>query len=443
MFTFKRTNFLIETICLIAAIIVAGVLLRPEDPCWTHIPASPFWLVTLMIPLRYGSPAGLIAGGACALVHLAAYGEFSFSILQENVFLSPSSLLLPAGFLITGHFVGESVHAGQMRTEHLRSEMSRLQADKEALSSEFASLEQAYRQVEGQVAGESDSLYTLLRSVTAFDAAEPHNIPKVIDTLLHRFLKSGTFAYWQLRDGGCRQVYPLDRQMIMPALGRIALEQGRIVTAREFPAESAQEGFDIAGAFRLGEDDSGEAHVLAAGEIAFPSWHSRLDRIFAAILREVRHAQARHEQNDALERKLPFEKKLRLAGETFLRQHVYNAVLLQQRNNGVSSLVFLHPCPPHNHDQRLLTIIASALRCLLRNSDTKAYLRESEFFAIFLPDTALTGAQMATEKLRAMLYRLDLSIDGKPVQFCFCLREIRTTDELQKIMQELQEGKVL
>lgn len=437
----RKTNPYLESAILLVLIAAAGFVLYPQDPFWTRFPASPYWLIVLMIPLRYGSPYGLVVSAGCALLQLVAYSGFSYDTLRSDVFLHPHCLLLPGAFLIAGHFIGEAVYASFKRNEFHAQEMQKLQADKERLYSEFAALEQSYRQVEGQVAGESDSLYALLRSLPALDTVQPFALPKAVESLLRRFIKANQFAYWKKLNGNWRQIYPQESSVPLPSLGTVALREKRIVTAKEYPSAAEGDSFEIAGVFTLNE--GAETHLLAAGNIQFIFWHKRMERIFSAILREVRLAQGRFLHQGILDYQTPFEQHWKLSGETFMRQHVENEVRLQHRAGGTSALLFLAPQSPMQHDSNLLTILASVLRNLLRTSDTKAYLRDNGFFVAFLPKTNHAGAENAAQKVLSALEALHLTYANAEIRYQVLVREVGTLEELNAIKADLQEGKLL
>ena len=57
-----------EGVLGMGAVVLAGVLLRPEDPLLLTVHPHPLWAIILLVAVRYGNPAGfLCAALSCAL----------------------------------------------------------------------------------------------------------------------------------------------------------------------------------------------------------------------------------------------------------------------------------------------------------------------------------------------------------------------------------------
>lgn len=426
----KKIAPYIELGLLLLAIPVAGVLLNPTDPLWTRFAPSPYWLPVLLMALRYGNPPGLVAAIACSAMHMAGACGFGLSTLYEIIFLQPESLLLPGALLLSGHFIGESIHSCRKRAEFYRDQLEESGRTIDELEKQRTNIEQTYRQLEGQIAGESGSLYSLLHAFENLSHARQNDIPRIANTLLTRYVRADKAAFWKQVHGGWQRLYPAGPECAAPALLETARREKQTVTARDYPREAQHGDCQIAGVFEAGE----QLYGLSAGDIQFSIWHGRLEKIFHAILQQTRLAYIRCTQERLLSDRQPIDSDLGLAGEAFLRQHVHKALLSQQRAGGVSALLFLRPATAMREDQRLLAIIASALRCLLRASDAKAYLHEARTFAVFMPNTPEIGAELARDKLLQELRGLALAGPSGPVEYSVRLHALTGARELDPLL---------
>lgn len=426
----KKAAPYVELALLLLAIVASGLLLNPDDPLWARFQPSPYWLPVLLMALRYGNPPGLTAAAVCAVLQMAGACGFNLPVFYENIFLRPESLLLPGALLLSGHFIGESIHSCRRRAEYYRAQFEESGRTIDDLEKQRANIEQTYRQLEGQIAGESGSLYSLLHAFEALEHARQGDIPRIAATLLTRYVRADKTAFWRHEHGVWRKLYPADSADAVPALLETARRENQTVTARDFPREAQNADCQIAGVFHADERTYG----LSAGEIQFSVWHGRLEKVFHAILQQIRLAHIRCAQERLLNDRQPIDSDLGLAGEAFLRQHVHKALLSQQRSGGVSALLFLRPVATMREDERLLTIIASALRCLLRASDAKAYLHEARTFAVFMPNTPESGAELARDKLLQELHGLALAVPAGPVEYAARLHTLTGARDLDPLL---------
>lgn len=403
----QKKNAYTELLFILAAIITTGILFKPEDPLWTHFNPSPYWLVVILIALRYENPAGIVAGICCALIQLVGiYEHFNFNYIKESVFINADDLLLPGAFVITGYYCGECIFSAHKRTDFHIKDKFKIKKRAESLERDLNSMEKSYRQLEGRIAGDTDSLYQLLSDLKRLELYEGMDLPALTTSIIERYTDSAESSYWRYSNEKWKCLFPLEKHKKAPALLEKCLEENRCVTVKEFPTLSTDNDCDIANVILKTED--GTAFALCANKIKFSSWHSKLTNIFKAISHSTSIVLKRQLNDIEAGLTLPLEKALKLSGEHFFRQHVQKALLTQERKGGESTVLFLRPSCKYINDKRILTVIASVLRCCLRNSDSPAFLMDAKVFAVFLPETPITGATIATKKIAQAIDNLGI-----------------------------------
>ncbi len=438
----KKRNAYLELLALLGVLFAVGYLIHGDDWFWGKASPSPYWIIIILISLRYGNPPGVISGVACAAFQIMAFCNFSFSVLRENIFLEPAVLLTPGIFIAAGLFIGEAVHSAVKRGDFLAGKLEKCRERVDNLERDRNEIEKSYRQIEGKVAGESNTLYHLLSSLNLYGECEQSELPAIISTLCQRFIHARDCDYWmknKAEEWVC--IYPQAAdQHKMPKIGEIALAEKRVVTSRDYVAHAGEDDCDMAGIIKIKTPGSNiiSEHLVTVNRIKFSKWHSRLETIFSFLLHEAEIVHNRIELEKALDYKMPFEKELRLEGVSFVRSHVQKALLAQERSGGVSSVFFLSiVSDAHKNDIRIYAVIASALRCLLRVSDVAVFLPEVNTFAAFLPDTDVEGAKIAYDKLMQRVNELDLDAGQEKLRCNVDYHELSERGQFDEILHKL------
>ena len=171
---------------------------------------------------------------------------------------------------------------------------------------------------------------------------------------------------------------------------------------------------------------SGEEAAVEAMRIGAQDYilKGSLARLGAAVERELREAEVRRERQRQSERMayLAYHDELtELPNRTLLNDRLHQSILTARREARPLAVLALdldgfkeiNDSLGHHTGDRVLQVVASRLRSVLRESDTVARLGGDEF-AILLPHTDTAGAELAASKLLQEI-EAPMVIEGRPL----------------------------
>ena len=171
---------------------------------------------------------------------------------------------------------------------------------------------------------------------------------------------------------------------------------------------------------------SGEEAAVEAMRIGAQDYilKGSLARLGPAVERELREAEVRRERQRESERVayLAYHDELtELPNRTLLNDRLHQSILVARREARSLSLLALdldgfkeiNDSLGHHAGDRVLQMVASRLRVILRESDTVARLGGDEF-AILLPHTDTSGAELAATKILQVL-ETPMIVEGRPL----------------------------
>ncbi len=223
-----------ELAVMLVVILALGFFAHRSDPFFVHVDPSPWWVPVLLMSVRYGMPFGPAAGAACAGLHLCGLSHEGLW-LRESFQLGGYELLVPMLYVLVGGFVAGAIEQLDRRHDvtvaQLRDTRSRL----EVIDSKRGELEQAYRQVEGRLAGRADAAVAVIDQARHLTAADPDEIYAGLVGLLTPILDAQRVSVWRPNaDGVFHRILPsIDATALLPALAQAVLNEGRVLSAAE------------------------------------------------------------------------------------------------------------------------------------------------------------------------------------------------------------------
>ena len=219
--------------------------------------------------------------------------EFSASIatsgysIKDALFLDPSKLLTIAVYIALGHFIGESVHSRMKKSEFFQklSEDNKKLAD--TFSGEKTEIENKYRQLESNIAAESKSSYSFIKSLTKFETLEFHMIGEYAAELVCKFFSAQSVEYWIKKENTWRRVYPESEKRDNLKVPELVIKSEEIndwATCRDYPELATQDGLDLAMCYC--STRTHEYHAITCVDIPFTEWGLQLEDRLRAVMRE-------------------------------------------------------------------------------------------------------------------------------------------------------------
>jgi GGDEF domain-containing protein len=415
-----RTSECVEAVAGVLLVTAIGLAL-PGHWGLLDVQPHPYWLVVLAIGVRYGLPAGYVAGGLSAASYLALSW---FAPRERATPFGAHDLLQPLLLLAGAVVIGEIAEARRRRlveAERVGAETSA--ALDEALTRYRATLE-VKSELEKRIVGQPASVMTLYETAKQLETLDRARLYPAILNLLTTVVGVEACALYVRNPDGFRLHSALPASGAQRALtldtseGVIAqsIRERRLVTVRDRlradgPAGLADEPALMAGPLL---DHAGELSGLVVVEkLPFLKFSPTSVRLCNLILDWASTAlQNATLYEDTLVRAVDHD----LTG-AFTPQHTLKVLrdeLLRARRYGLPFAVVviqaqgLAEASGARHDD-LLRALGQAFRACLRSVDIIGHHAEPDTFVLALPVTPLEGARVIAERVADELRMQGLS----------------------------------
>lgn len=400
-----------EALLMVGMILALGLIVRRGDPLFITLSPHPLWAVVLAMAIRYGSPTGALVGALCAAAHLVALYLMTGLQMEYAFQMEVRQIIVPLLYVAVGYIVGEATRSRILRGDHFRNQF--LEMRQRLLTSEDRrkELEQAYRQLESRVAGQTNTVISLYDSAKQLNSIEREEIYAGLLALLKVHLDVERAGIWVAEsDGQFRRVAPPGGPaMPMPALGQAAFQQGQVVSARELFAqqEARPESGLLAGPLRAGESQI-EA-VVVVESMKFAGFTHTTIRMFDLLLDWASNSLANATRLVEARSHDVFDTDLNLRSETYLLTRGQEELSLAARRNSAVSVLLCRmegEMLPATR-RRLEVAIARVFQLETRLSDVVAYFEGQQAFVLLLPDVTKDRATVVSRRLEERLRQFD------------------------------------
>ncbi len=200
---------LAETVVGLAIALSLSYLLRPDDPGFMTVQPHPFWIIVLLISIRYPLVESFTCTAIIASTHIlfllgpeSATYQFS-TIGLFAVFSDPLLFLVVAGFV--------SGYSQRLldRTLVLRRQLQERDQRIFELRDQHVAVEQALRQLEDRIASGSSSILDLFSELAATRTMNREQMKRSLLDILGRYLRAEQARYFDVEHGQLRPRYML------------------------------------------------------------------------------------------------------------------------------------------------------------------------------------------------------------------------------------------
>lgn len=173
-----RWGAIAETIAFLIAARAINHYLFPDDPGFMSVQPHPFWLIAVLIPLRYRLAESLISAILAAALYVAPIvfpkeGIFYFSSLSIfETFKIPILLVFVCGI------ISDYTDALHKRIDALRGQLDKRMDELKALEGTNEAVNQALKRIESRIAGQMSSVMDLFHTLSRTSRMSPGQIKK-------------------------------------------------------------------------------------------------------------------------------------------------------------------------------------------------------------------------------------------------------------------------
>ena len=212
-----RWSSVIETLILAAAILIVSRTLHPEDFGYLSVYPHPFWVIIILISIRYVFKESMV----CALIAAAVYSFFVVFPARDVFHFSAINLFSdfkdPLLFLITAGFISGFTQHLFERTEVLRSQVRERDKEIERLHDQNEASTHALRRLEARIAGEFTNILDLFEALSRTKQMSSDQIKHNLLEVLKHYLNVEQSSYYDVERDQLVRSHSLGADSVGPA----------------------------------------------------------------------------------------------------------------------------------------------------------------------------------------------------------------------------------
>jgi hypothetical protein len=227
----------LEAILGVAAILLLGWLV-PGHWGLLGLQPHPLWLVVVAIALRYGPPAGYLAGALSG----AAYWFLVWASPQSRFEPVETSAMVEVFLMfLAGVLISEAVGAGHRRADYLEHQLQKYELDLEDLRRRNEQSTAVIGELQKRIVDKGASVANVRELAAMFSSSQPQSLHRALLHCLVKELGAEACALY-LKGPDNHLQYTLGYPEILPGrektadecgLVALALREGRVVTLRD------------------------------------------------------------------------------------------------------------------------------------------------------------------------------------------------------------------
>ena len=190
----------VETIVGLSALTAVDWSLFQGDPTFGGANPNPFWLVVVLIAVRYGALPGYFAGFMSALVYLTlAVLRGGLAFLEGP--LSMQVLLDPVLFLLVGAIIGEMRESNKRAYKNLALKYGEVETSVQDLAQRYLASMELSRELERRIASQTSTVMTLYKAAKSLENLEMKTLSSSVLELTASFIEAEACALYLRHNG--------------------------------------------------------------------------------------------------------------------------------------------------------------------------------------------------------------------------------------------------
>lgn len=418
----------LETVLFLALALGLDVTLF-DGMRYRDVSPHPFWVIILLVCLRYGTTEGLMTIVLCTATLLV--GNLPEPTINQDMFdYTLSVSRLPLLWLMIGVLVGELRNRQIRERDQLREDLNIADRQNETLTTSYEKLSRLNEDLESRVAGQLRTVISIYQAARKIERLGAADVLEGVADMVRSLMQPQKFSVFLLEDGGgLRAVvsdgwkeddhyarhYTPDSSLYAAVVG-----ERRILTVTD-PRD--------AGVLRHDGLVAGPMHSATTGEVIgmlkieampFSAFNIGALENFRTVCEWVGTAYANARLYETAKTESMINPELGLMSDGFLTRQTELMTSLARRLNFDVALLTVREAAGirDNPDEarKVARALGEAVQNSLRRTDM-AFDRQSSHggYAILLPNTPADGAQIALDKMTQDLMEHLKDLDPPPV----------------------------
>lgn len=196
-----RWSSVLETLLFMAVVLLFNYVIHPEDPGYLSVRPHPFWVIVLLISIRYVFRESIL----CALLAAGVYVFHILLLSGSTFYFSAISLYsdfkTPLLFLIVAGFISGYTQHLLERTQVLRRQLDERKQEIDVFKDRYRATAQALHQLETRIAGEFTGILDLFAELARTKQMDSAQIKNGLLEVLVRYLDVEQASYYDIERG--------------------------------------------------------------------------------------------------------------------------------------------------------------------------------------------------------------------------------------------------
>jgi hypothetical protein len=192
----------LETLFFLAVCLLINYLFFPGDMGYLKVSFHPFWIIIILIPIRYGLAEGLVSALCAGVCY------YLFAIY----FASNYGLVYPLLFILTAGILGQNRDVLDRRYDRLETRLKAMSDKLEA----FKKRETAYRDTldhfERTIATQFSDAMDMFREQSIAKDMSPEEMKRYLLKMVKKILDADKCAYFEIIDNHCYKIYDVTQK---------------------------------------------------------------------------------------------------------------------------------------------------------------------------------------------------------------------------------------
>lgn len=418
-------SWLIEVVLGLVLVSVVNVYLFADDLGYSKASPHPYWLVVVLIAVRYGFSGGFWAGLSAALFFL---GFKALRVAPAPLDFAEMGLWgQPLLFLVVGIVLGEIREQQIRRYEELDLKKNDLQNSYERLEKQYQALDKAKQEIDGRIISQEQTLYTLYEAAQALRSLDEQDISPAALDLLREYLQVEECSVYMLEDEQLKlkaairpegEQAPLTLSSEEGMVGR-AMLQGETISLNAFLKGDAPTVGPVIAAPIHHPSNSVALGVLAVDKMPFLKFTPESVKMVSMIADWCGASLVNARIHRDTKSKLIVDEILQAYTPDYLKQRLLEEYLRARRYELPLSVLVLRLPQAGNESEagdEILVAFSLALKEQIRKIDLLFLSERKGQFVLLLPNTPIQGARVVSGNIRkqfAQLYRQSVSAAGE------------------------------
>ncbi|MBN2535742.1 MAG: hypothetical protein JXB88_22880 [Spirochaetales bacterium] len=188
---------ILETLFFTALCLLVNYLFFRSDMGFLKIPLHPFWIIIILIPIRYGLLEGLLS----ALFAGGCY--YLFAIL----FASDYSLTYPLLFILTAGILGQNRDVLDRKYNRVETRLKTMSDKLEAFKKRETTYRDTLDHFEHTIATQFSDAMDMFKELSTAKDMSPEEMKHYLLEMVKKILEADKCAYFEIRDNSCYKIY--------------------------------------------------------------------------------------------------------------------------------------------------------------------------------------------------------------------------------------------